>query len=143
MANTLCGDIYITGGTATQTISGSSYTGTTKVGGSGTPTALTTTTGWYQLVAGAAATTIFQQFSPTAPYTSDYIRHTAAVNAGRTTLTIVTTWVGADGDPISGGTATSGGTFGTAPATLVTYFPPNTTYLTNTWGTPTVAATTV
>ncbi len=37
LANTLCGDIFITGGTATQTIAGSSYTGTTKVGGTGTP----------------------------------------------------------------------------------------------------------
>lgn len=90
---------------------------------------------------GAAATEIYKQFSPTAPYTSDYIRYTAAVNAGRTTLTIVAEWVGVDGDPISGGTAASGGTAGTAPCTLVTYYPPSTTYLTNTWGTPTVAAT--
>jgi len=30
LATTLCGDIYITGGTSTQTIAGSSYTGTTK-----------------------------------------------------------------------------------------------------------------
>lgn len=142
---TACGDIYISGrvNSAAQTIAGTSYTGTTKVGGSGTTTVLTTTTGWYQLTPGAAATIVFKQFSATAPYTSDYIQHTAAVNAGSTTLTIVTTWAGVDGDPISGGTATSGAVFGTAPATLVTYFPPSTTYLTNSWGTPTVAATTV
>lgn len=139
---TACGDIYISGrvNSASQTIAGVAYTGTTKVGGSGTTNTLTTTTGWYQLVAGAAATTIFKQFSATAPYTADYIQHTAAVDAGRTTLTIVTTWVASDGDPISGGTATSGATFGTAPATLVTYYPPATTYLTNSWGTPTVVA---
>ena len=138
------GDIYITGrvNSAAQTIAGTSYSGTTKIGGSGTNTTLTTTTGWYQLVAGAAATEIYKQFSPTAPYTSDYIQYTAAVNAGRTTLTIVANWVGVDGDPISGGTAASGGTAGTAPCTLVTYYPPSATYLTNTWGTPTVAATT-
>ena len=138
------GDIYISGrvNSASQTIAGTAYTGTTKVGGSGTNTTLTTTTGWYQLTGGAAATEIYKQFSPTAPYTSDYIQYTAAVNAGRTTLTIVANWVGVDGDPISGGTAASGGTAGTAPCTLVTYYPPSTTYLTSTWGTPTVAATT-
>ena len=138
------GDIYISGrvNSAAQTIAGTSYTGTTKVGGSGTNTTLTTTTGWYQLVAGAAATEIYKQFSPTAPYTSDYIQYTAAVNAGRTTLTIVANWVGVDGDPISGGTAAVAGTAGTAPCTLVTYYPPSTTYLTSSWGTPAVAATT-
>jgi hypothetical protein len=140
---TACGDIYISGRVngAAQTIAATSYTGTTKVGGSGTTNILTTTTGWYTLVSGAAATAVFKQFSATAPYTSDFIQHTAAVNAGRTTLTIVTTWVGVDGDPISGGTAASGATPGTAPCTIVTYFPPSAT-LTNSWGTPTVAATT-
>ena len=138
------GDIYISGRVngAGQTIAGTSYTGTTKIGGSGTNTTLTTTTGWYSLTPGAAATVIYKQFSPTAPYTGDFIQYTAAVNAGSTTLTIVATWVGVDGDPISGGTAASGGTAGTAPCTLVTYYPPSTTYLSNSWGTPSVAATT-
>ena len=45
LANTLVGDIYITGGTGTQTIAGNSYTGTTISGGTGIPTTLTTTTG--------------------------------------------------------------------------------------------------
>jgi hypothetical protein len=141
---TAVGDIYISGRVAgaAQTIAGTSYTGTTKIGGSGTPTTLATTTGWYTLTPGAAATIVMKQFSPTAPYTSDYIQHTIAANAGSTTLTIVTTWVGVDGDAISGGTAPTGVTPGTAPCTIVSYFPPATTYLTNSWGTPTVAATT-
>ena len=141
---TAVGDIYISGRVngAAQTIAATSYTGTTKVGGSGTPTTLATTTGWYSLTPGAAATIVMKQFSATAPYTSDYIQHTIAADAGSTTLTIVTTWVGVDGDPISGGTAPTGVTPGTAPCTIVSYFPPSTTYLTNTWGTPTVAATT-
>ena len=142
LANTLCGDIYITGGTATQTIAGAAYTGTTKVGGTGTPTTLATTTGWYDLVAGAAATIVYKQFADTAPYTSNYIQHSIAKNAASTILTITTTWVQADADPISGGTAASGATPGTAPSTIVTYFPPSTTYLSNSWGTPTVVATT-
>jgi hypothetical protein len=143
LANTLCGDIYITGGTATQTIAGANYTGTTKTGGTGSPNILLTTTGWYDLVAGAAATIVYKQFADTAPYTSNFIQHSIAKNAGSTALTITTLWSASDGDPISGGTASLGATPGTAPTTIVTYFPPSTTYLTESWGTPTVAATTV
>jgi len=142
LANTLCGAIYITGGAYTQTIAGQAYTGTTKIGGTGVPNTLATTTGWYDLTPGGAATIVYKQFADTAPYTANYIQHALAVNAGSTTLTITTTWAASDGDPISGGTAASGATPGTAPCTIVTYFPPSTTYLTNTWGTPTVAATT-
>jgi hypothetical protein len=142
LANTLCGDIYITGGTATQTIAGTAYTGTTKIGGTGTPNTLATTTGWYDLTAGASATLVYKQFADTAPYTSNYIQHSIAKGASSNTLVITTVWSASDGDAISGGTAASGATPGTAPCTIVTYFPPSTTYLTNTWGTPTVAATT-
>jgi len=142
LASTLCGDIYITGGAFSQTIAGTAYTGTTKVGGTGTPSILTTTTGWYDLTPGGAATIVYKQFADTAPYTSNYIQHSLAVNAASTTLTITTLWSASDGDAITGGTAASGASPGTAPCTIVTYFPPETTYLTNTWGTPTVAATT-
>ena len=91
-----CGSIYFSGrvNSAAQTIAGVSYTGTTRVGGSGgTQTTLTTTTGWYTLVAGAAATTIFQLTNDVSPYSGEYIRTTAAINAGSTVLTLVTTWV--------------------------------------------------
>jgi hypothetical protein len=142
LANTLCGDIYITGGTATQTIAGSNYTGTTKIGGSGTPTTLATTTGWYDLTPGGAATIVYKQFADTAPYTDNFIQHSIARSADSTQLTITTLWSASDGDAITGGTASSGATPGTAPTTIVTYFPPSTTYLTESWGTPTVAAAT-
>jgi hypothetical protein len=142
LANTLCGDIFITGGTATQTIAGANYTGTTKTGGTGTPNILLTTTGWYDLAAGAAATIVYKQFADTAPYTNNFIQHSIAKGAGSDTLVITTLWSASDGDAISGGTASSGATPGTAPTTIVTYFPPSTTYLTASWGTPTVAATT-
>ena len=141
LATTLCGAIFISGGVATQSIAGTSYTGTTKIGGTGTHTILTTTTGWYDLTAGAGATTVYKQFADTSPYTSNYIQHTLAKGAGSDTLVISTTWVNAEGDTISGGTAASGATVGTAPCTIVTYYPPSTTYLTNSWGTPSVAAT--
>jgi hypothetical protein len=142
LATTLCGDIYISGLATAHTIAGTSYTGTTKIGGTGSPSTLSTGTGWDALTAGAAATIVYKQFADTAPYTSNFIQHSIAKNAGSTTLTITTLWSNGDSDPITGGTAASGATPGTAPCTIVTYFPPETTTLTNTWGTPTVAATT-
>jgi hypothetical protein len=147
LANTLVGDIYITGGTGTQTIASVAYTGTTKVGGTGTPDTLTTTTGWYDLTTGD--TLIYKQFADTSPYTGQFIQINAKTAGSGTQLVLTTLWSDPGGstagssDDISGGTATTGISFGTAPATVVTYFPPSATYLTEaSWGTPTVAATT-
>ena len=138
-----CGSINITGGA--QTIASQAYTGTTRLGGTGgTQTTLATATGWYALTTSPA--TIFQLNNATSPYTGEYIRTTATATSS-TVLTLVTTWVDAGGGQtsnITGGTgvaspATSIGA-ATAPTTLVTYLPPSTTYLTSTWGTPTIAA---
>ena len=154
--NTLAGQtgaIYFTGrvNSTTNTISGQAYTGTTRLGGTGgTQTTLATTTGFYNLTPGAAATTIFQLNNASAPYTPEFIRTTVALNVGSTVLTFVTTWsddgTSAAGTTanISGGTATTSPSTtitGTAPTTLLTYLPPSTTYLTSAaWGTPTIAA---
>lgn len=147
-----CGSINFTGrvNSAAQTIAGQSYTGTTRLNGTGgTQTTLATTTGFYSLTPGAAATTIFQLNNATAPYTPEYIRTTVALNAGSTVLTFVTTWVddGSSGagvtSNISGGTDTASpatSITGTAPTTLLNYIPPSTTYLTASWGTPTIAS---
>ena len=146
LANTLVGDIYITGGTATQTIAATAYTGTTKIGGTGSPNILLTTTGWYDLL--TTDTIIYKQFADTAPYTGQFIQISAKTAGSGTQLVLTTVWTDPGGsgagssDDISGGTATTGITFGTAPATVVTYFPPSTTYLTAAWGTPTVVAAT-
>jgi hypothetical protein len=142
LANTLCGDIFITGGAFSQTIAATVYTGTTKIGGSGTPNTLATTTGFFDLTPGGAAVIVYKQFADTAPYTANFIQHSLSLNASSTALTITTLWSASDGDPISGGSASVGATPGTAPTTIVTYFPPSTTYLSASWGTPTVAATT-
>jgi hypothetical protein len=142
LANTLCGDIYFSGAGTSKTIAGTAYTGTTKIGGTGTPNTLSTSTGFYALTAGGAAVIIYKQFADTAPYTSNYIQHSVSLNAASTVLTFTTVFVAADSDPISGGTAPSGATPGTAPCCICTYFPPSSTYLTTqSWGTPTVAAT--
>jgi hypothetical protein len=152
LATTLCGDIWVSGLAGSHTIAGTAYTGTTKIGGTGTPTVLSTGTGWDALVAGAAETIVYKQFADTAPYTGNYIQHALAKNGAGTALTITTTWVAVDGpnvppvggtDPISGGTAAVGATPGTAPCTIVTYYPPETTNLSNSWGTPTVTASVV
>jgi hypothetical protein len=143
LANTLCGDVFFTGAAGSKTIAGTAYTGTTRIGGTGTPNILSTATGFYALTPGGAATIIYKQFADTAPYTANFIQHSVALNAASTVLTFTTLWSASDGDPISGGTAASGATPGTAPCTICTYFPPSTTQLTNSWGTPTIAATTV
>jgi mucin-19 len=136
---------------ASQGIAGQVYTGTTRLSGSGgTETTLATTTGFYNLTPGAVATTIFQLNNTVTPYETEFIRTTAALNAGSTVLTLVTTWVddgtgvvGATAD-ISGGTAVSSPATSigaaTAPTTLVNLIPPSTTYLSASWGTPTIAA---
>jgi len=148
LANTLDGTIFITGGTATQRIAGADYTGTTKVGGTGSPNILATTTGWFDLT--TSDTNLYRQFADTSPYTGQYINLAARTASSGTQLVLTTTWVDPGGsgagssDNISGGTATNSPSTtitGTAPTTLVTYFPPSTTFLTEaSWGTPTIAA---
>ena len=150
--NTLAGQvgsISLTGrvNSNSQLIAGTTYTGTTRIGGTGgTQTTLTETTGWYNLT--GSPTTIFQLNNATSPYTPEFIRTTATATSS-TVLTLVTTWVddGSSGpgvsSNISGGTATASPSTtitGTAPTTLVTYLPPSTTYLAASWGTPTIAA---
>jgi len=147
-----CGNIFISGRVAStsQTIAGQAYTGTTRLSGSGgTQTTLATTTGWYSLTPGAAATTLFQLNNATSPYTPEFIRTTAAVNAGATVLTLVTTWVD-DGSAVAGATSNISGGSGQgspataisvdAPTTLVNVIPPSITYLSASWGTPVIAA---
>jgi hypothetical protein len=143
------GSLYITGrvNSAAQTIAGVSYTGTTRIGGSGgTENILSTTTGWYQLTGTLA--NLFQLLNSNAPYTGEYILTQASSTA--TALTLVTTWfqpaVSAAGTTtnISGGSDTAAGSItitGSAPTTLCTYFPPSTAQgLSNSWGTPVITA---
>ena len=136
--------VNFTGDAASKTINGATYTGTTKTGGSGTPTTLATTIGYNQLT--GTPQTIYKQFDVTAPYTGDYVQINASVSGA--VITFTTTWFDS-GDvntgantQISGGTATTGNpiSWGTAPTTFLSYIPPETTYITNTWGTPTIAA---
>jgi hypothetical protein len=141
------GSIYITGIAGAKTIAAVSYTGTTRIGGAGgTQTTLSTATGWYALTGTPA--TIFQLNNAASPYTGEFIRTNASASA--TVLTLTTVWnqpaVAAAGTTanITGGTAPALGATtitGTAPTTLCTFFPPSTAQgLSNTWGTPSIAA---
>ena len=130
------GVIYLSGTAASKTIAGNAYTGTTKIGGSGSPATLATGTGYANLT--TSTTTLFKQNLTATGYANSYVQVQA--NVVSNALNVITTWYDKSGNNLSGGTATSGITYGTAPATTVTYFPPETTYLTNTWGTPTVTS---
>jgi hypothetical protein len=146
IATNIVGTLYISGGAGvTRRIAGSNYTGTTLVGGTGTPSVLSTVTGWFEM--GTSPMQIYQQYDQ-APYNGLYIELVTQTAGAGTQLVLTTDWVepggpGA-GTTISGGTASSGIVFGTAPSTVVTYIPPSSTYLTETsWGVPTIAATVV
>jgi hypothetical protein len=134
---------------ANQIIGGVTYTGVNKTSGTGTPTIFLSGTGWYNLT--TTNQNIYKQFADTYPYTGQSINVAARTAGTGTQLVLTTTWndpgsVGAGkSDVISGGTATNSpfSSFGTAPATVVTLFPPSATHLTNSWGTPTIAASVV
>jgi hypothetical protein len=145
LATTLMSDLFITGGGAA-TIAGTTYNGTYRSGGTGTPQTYNQFFG--ALNATTSNTLIYRQYADTAPYTGMNIQVFLKVNSATPTQLIVETlW----SDPgagaaygegvITGGTAASGATPGTAPCSIVTYYPPSTTYLTASWGTPTIAAT--
>jgi len=139
----VCGTVYFTSDASSKVIANVTYLGTKVVGGSGTPTVLATGTGWNQLT--GTPTSIYQQFDTAYTYTGDYVL-VQATKTSPTVLTLVTSWFSAaratsgSSRSISGGTATTGITFGTAPTTVVTYFPPESVYLANTWGSTSVAS---
>jgi hypothetical protein len=148
LAGTLMNEIRIVGRVngANQVIGGVTYTGVNKTVGTGTPSIHATTTGWYTL--GTSNTDIYKQFADTYPYIGQSINVAARTAGSGTQLILTTTWNDpgqpsfGSTDVISGGTATNSPftSFGTAPATVVTLLPPSSTYLSNTWGTPTIAA---
>ena len=131
---TACGTLNWTTGTSTQTIAGTSYTGTTKIGGSGTPTTLLTTVGFYDYL--TTDQEVFKQFSSTYLYTVNFVSINVKVNAlpGSATvmtLTVLFSDVEADPEENVDGTLTS----------TITAVAPSTTYLTEaSWGTPTLAS---
>lgn len=111
------------------------YNNTTKVGGSGTTTTLLNANNGGYWAGTGAYVTHFKQFDASAGYTTDFIQveyywSGTATNGGYPVLNIKTTWsnshVQAYQDSVDGTCSTS-----------LVVSSPATTYLANTWGTPT------
>ena len=130
---TACGTLNFTTGTTAQLIAGGTYTGTTKVGGSGSPSVYQTGVGFYDLT--TSDQEVFKQFASTYLYTTNYVSAKLKTNAAAgsaTTITLTVLFDDANTRPIDAidGTLTS----------TVTLVQPSTTYITNTWGTPTISS---
>lgn len=114
------------------------YRNTTKSGAGTATTLLNSNNGGYWNT-GTTATTHFKMFADSAPYTTDYIQIDAtlsgtAANGGYPVITFTTTWSNAYQNALDPSNVVDN----IATTSLVISSPP-TTYLSNSWGTPTVA----
>jgi hypothetical protein len=143
------GTLYITGrvNNADQVIAGTTYTGFTRIGGSGVPDIYNATTGWYSLTPGGGYSALFSLSTIIPPEATPSVISVDARATSTTVLRLRTQWFQSNYPPgeettISGGTATTSPftAFGTAPAVLCTVITPSpfSGPLVNTWGTPTV-----
>jgi hypothetical protein len=122
----------------TQTISGVSYNGITKVGGGGNAPTISATSGYYAQTTSNA--NVFTQLASTGPagYLSTFIRFITKSNGTQgangdtgSVITIYTVW-----DEVPDGLVVSAGS-----ATTMTLVPPESTNIANTWGAVTLAGT--
>lgn len=120
----------------TITVSSTSYSGVTKVGGGGNAPTISQNNGYYALTTGNA--TVFTQTASTGPssYLSSFIRVIIKSNGTQgsnsdagSIITIYTIW-----DEVPNGLTVSAGS-----ATTLTARPPSTTNIANTWGAITLA----
>ena len=135
---TACGTLVISSpNSGTVAIAGTSYSGFQRIGGSGGPVPYATNSGYYGLT--ATTQTMFKLLggSYTNPvpgggsYTANFIQLDAYTSASGATINLVSTF----------SESTTGGLLTTAGSTsLITIRPPATTYISNTWGTPTLAS---
>jgi hypothetical protein len=128
---TACGTLVLTGANTSKTIASVSYTGFTKIGGSGSPSVIETGIGAECLHnTGTRATlfTLFQQSDSTYLYTANFARLRYSLNATGTILTVEVFL----SDAYAGATSVDG----TLSASWAVR-PPSTTYISNTWGTVT------
>lgn len=105
-----------------------------KIGGSGTPAILNTNAGFYDLT--TSYTTVLQQFSTNVGYTTNYILYDVRLNDAPGAANII--YVRSSMFDIVAGLLTVNGT----SRIDVTQTPPSTTFLTDSWGTPTFATVT-
>lgn len=131
-----CGTIVFSNGAGTATIAGTAYTGTNKVGGSGTVYNLQSTFGALDLA--TTDTEIFRQYEDSGPYTATYLRVLARSNATGLGNTVTITVIYQDDAADNSIPASIDYVDGTLQTTMVIR-PPSTSFLTNTWGTPTMS----
>ncbi len=125
---TAAGTLVLTGAAASKTINGVAYTGLTKIGGSGTPTTLTTTEGAYAL--DGTPSLNFKQI-PSGTYGANEIEVSYS-----TTSTVITIYTDLSDDyapPDPGSPDNVDGTL--TQVSTIRY--PSTTHLSDTWGTVT------
>ena len=139
----LCGDIgtiAITSGSGNATIGGTTYSGTDKIGGGGaTPNVLNDNFGFADSI--GSETLIFKQYADTSPYTSNYISITIADNSsGVITIKVKYRDDAADTTHDSLGGALTQDRVDGSLSTVIALRPPSTTYISNTWGTPTMSS---
>jgi len=131
-----CGTLVLSApSSGTITVTGTSYTGFTKIGGSGTPSPYSTNTGYYALTTSNA--NVFLQTTGTpAGYTTSFINVLVRSNGTQgsnsdagSVITITTVW-----DEIPNGLVVTAGS-----AVTLTAQAPETTNIANSWGTITLA----
>lgn len=133
---TAMGTIAITNGAGTSTIAGTAYTGTNKIGGSGTVTTLNSAIGYYDLT--TADQEVFRQYSSTSPYTANYIRVLVRGSVAAPAPTVYVTVIFQDDAADDSIPSSLDVIDGTLQTTMVLR-PPSTTYISNSWGTPTMS----
>ena len=109
-----------------KTIAGVNYTGTTRIGGSGTPATLAEGVGAYNLT--GTSQTLYKQFATTYTYTSNFTEITATISGS--TITFVVTLNDVSGPNVPGGLDSIDGTL----TMTTTIRQPSTTYIASTWG---------
>ena len=124
---TAAGSIVLTSDGASKTIAGVTYTGTTKIGGSGTNQILLTSNGIYDVSSTPAI--YFKQIPPTG-YGDNEIEYSLSIPVGGTVLTVYTD-LSDDYTPPDPGSPDL--VDGTLTQTLIVRLP-STTYLADTWG---------
>jgi len=126
-----CGTISFTSDSSSKTLAGTVYQGTNKIIGSGTPTVLRTDIGLLQLT--GTPVTIFFQYYPTYPYTGSYIALIASLSGN--SVLFQSYWQ----QPASG-YAFEAVDISAGARTSIIANPPETTYISNTWGSVTLSS---
>ena len=125
LANTLAGQVIL------------GPHGTTKSGGTGTPTTLAGSIGNYELT--GTYQDIYKQFADSSPYTSNYIRVQAKATSDSVIVFEVRYQDDAADQTFDKAVYTPEDVMDGTVTTTTTIAPPSTTYLTDTWGTPSVS----